>query len=76
MLTPVDQPLDKLEDLTLEEMSVLSFLFKLLKMLTPALFGFSKREHEGLDPAFHDQVYCLWAASRERRWRVVSEALM
>lgn len=46
MLTPVDQPLDKLEDLTLEEMFVLSSC-SLPERLTPVLFGFSSDNMKG-----------------------------
>jgi hypothetical protein len=46
MLTPIDQPLDKLGDLTPEEMSALFFF----SALSNADLPFSlKREHEGLD---------------------------
>lgn len=47
MLTSIDQPLDKLSDLTPEEMSaLLSFPYA----LSDTDFPFSlKREHEGLD---------------------------
>ena len=59
MLTPIDQPLDKLGDLAPEEMLVL--LFFPLVNADPA---FSlKREHEGLDRALYKQVCRLWAAS-------------
>ncbi len=37
MLTPIDQPLDKLGDLTPEEMSVLSLFPLILQTLTPFL---------------------------------------
>ena len=46
MLTPIDQPLDKLEDLTPEEMSVVlltAFLFFRQLLIT------AQREHEGMD---------------------------
>ena len=46
MLTPVDQPLDKLEDLTHEEMSV-PFSCSPSEMLTPALFDFSSENMKG-----------------------------
>jgi hypothetical protein len=47
MLTPIEQPLDKLGDLTPEEMSALLFFFT---ALSNADVPFSlKREHEGLD---------------------------
>jgi hypothetical protein len=60
MLTPIDQPLDKLEDLTPEEMSV-PLYYSPSRMLMPVLFCFSlKREHEGLDRALYEQVYRLW----------------
>ena len=59
MLTPVDQPLDKLGDLSPEEMFV-----RLLFLVANADLPFSlKREHEGLDRALHKQVRRLWAAS-------------
>ena len=47
MLTPIDQPLDKLEDLTSEEMSALLFFFSVL--LNADIPYSLKREHEGLD---------------------------
>jgi hypothetical protein len=47
MLTPIEQPLDKLGDLTPEEMSALLLFFT---ALSNADVRFSlKREHEGLD---------------------------
>jgi hypothetical protein len=59
MLTPIDQPLDKLGDLTPEEMLVL-----LLSLVANADLPFSlKREHEGLDRALHKQIRRLRAAS-------------
>lgn len=60
MLTPIDQPLDKLEDLSPEEMSVPLFFFS---ALSNADLPYSlKREHEGLDRALLKQVYHLWTA--------------
>ena len=47
MLTPIDQPLDKLEDLTPEEMSAPLFFFSALSNADDTLS--LKREHEGLD---------------------------
>lgn len=43
MLTPIDQPLDKLDDLTAEEMYVL----ELLRMRIYLLHVTIQREHEG-----------------------------
>lgn len=62
MLTPVDQPLDKLEDLTHEEMSVPSSCSP-FDNADASVVRFLKREYEGLDRALHEQVYRLWAAS-------------
>lgn len=59
MLTPIDQPLDKLGDLTPEETSVVLF-----SPLANADLRYSiKREYEGLDRTLHKQVRRLRAAS-------------
>jgi hypothetical protein len=59
MLMSVDQPLDKLQDLSPEEMFV-----RLLFLIADTDLPFSlRREHEGLDRALHKQVRHLWAAS-------------
>lgn len=63
MLTPIDQPLDKLADLRPDEMYV-----SLLSgyVVCPNL-GTLQREHEGLVRTLFQQVHRLRKASRERQ---------